>query len=728
MIMLWVHSRRRLIWRAIVAGLFGLWGASTTLAQTVTVQSGEHAGFTRLVLDIGATRDWRLDAQGDRVRLVLDPPVDGFDITRVFDMIPQTRLAALAVDDGLELTLACECVVVPERFRDRYLVLDIRAGQRPPAPVAADETPAQRPLAQQLPDMTRILLESRGSVAQPVLSEPLGAEPLAAASLTDVDLQAAARIMAEQLARASAAGLLDAAAGRPMSDADPLPATVVPPTASPPPPPEPDPASQAARPILIAPPVPSVPIRAETAFDMAVPRVVAAVPSDVVGRCVGEAINIADWAMGATIQSGLGALRLALYDPRDQLQPEAVLALARHYLAFGFGAEAAFWLNQINNPPKTLLALSALVDEGPGPQFPPEPEFLGCSDSELLWRYLDGALISADLTLEEAGRLQRATVALPQALFDQIAPRVARALHADGFDNEARNLRDLLWRGGRIPSGALLWLDRDLGLSLTDDATAQTVLATALRDSAGDPVTAMAHAMAFDRDRGAPMNGERLDAAEALLREYGIGQITADLWQEIVLAQARRGDLDRLLGLLAERDIADATWNDTVTLLLADRLAAQDTATVFLVARLFGTRWQAEGSTAGRVQVAAIAYLREAGLGHAADDLRSGQRLLILPAPLTDAANSTQDDNADLRRAWQGGDWRRVAESASGAHRDIAARMLATAPDNATTSNPDALVRDLGRLADHVADSQALRAEIAALLATSAPVAAEPVP
>lgn len=723
MIARWVQGQHRLVWRVILAGLFGVWGAPAIVAQTVTVQSGEHAGFTRLVLDIGAARDWRLDAQDDRVRLVLDPPVDGFDITRVFELIPRTRLAALSVGEGLELSLACDCVVVPERFRDRYLVLDIRAAQRPPAP----DTPAESP-AQQLPDMTRILLDGRATRAQPAPPPPEADAALAAAPAPDVDLQEVARIMAEQLARASAAGLLEATAGRPMTDGDPLPASVVSPGAAPPSPPVPDPAPQAARPVIVAPPVPTVPVRAETALDMVAPRVVAAVPADVVGRCVGEAINIVDWAMGATFQTGLGALRLALFDARDQLQPEAAIALARHYLAFGFGAEAAFWLNQISDPPKTLLALSALVDEVPGAQFPPEPEFLGCSDAELLWRYLDGALIHADLTLEEAGRLQRATVALPQALFDQIAPRMARALRADGFDDEARNLRDLLWRGGRFPSGALLWLDRDLGLELTDGTTARTVLATALRDSAGEPVMAMAHAMAFDRDTGAPVNGERLDAAEALLREYGIGRMTGDLWQEIVLAQARRGDLDRLLGLLAERDIADATWNDTVTLLLADRLAAQDTATIFLVARLFGTRWQAVGSTAGRVQVAAIAHLREAGLGRAADDLRSGQRLLILPAPRADAANAAQDDSADLRRAWQGGDWRRVAESASGVHRDIAARMLATAPDDGTTSDPDALARDLGRLADHVADSRALRAEIAALLATSAPPEAEPLP
>ena len=727
MIALWGHCGRRLIWRVILAGLFGLWGTAMAVAQTVTVQSGEHARFTRLVMDIGAARDWRLDAQGDRVRLVLDPPVDGFDISRVFDMIPQTRLAALAVDEGLELSLACDCVVVAERFRDRYLVLDIRAGQRPPPPDAPADTTAQRPPVPQLPDMTRILLEGRAASAPPASPPPEGGAPLAVAPAPDVDLHEVARIMAEQLARASAAGLLDAAAGRPMSDADPVPASVVPPAAPPPPPSEPDPAPQPARSTAVAPPVPAVPVRAETAFDMALPRVVAALPPDGVGRCVGEAINLVDWAMGGSIQSGLGALRLALYDARDQLQPEAAIALARHYLAFGFGAEAAFWLNQISDPPKTLLALAALVDEVPGAQFPPEPEFLGCSDTELLWRYLDGALITADLTLEEAGRLQRATVALPQALFDQIAPRVARALHADGFANEARNLRDLLWRGGRFPSGALLWLDRDLGLALTDGTTARTVLHTALRDAAGDPVMAMAHAMAFDRETGAPVDAARLDAAEALLREYGIGQITADLWQEIVLAQARRGDLDRLLGLLAEGAVAEATWNDTVTLLLADRLAAQDTAAVFLVARIFGTRWQAEGSTAGRVQVAAIAHLREAGLGRAADDLRSGQRLLILPAPAPPAA-AAQDDSTDLRQAWQGGDWRVVAERAAGVHRDIAARMLATAPNADIPSNPDALVRDLDSLAAHVADSRALRAEIAALLATSAPTVAEPLP
>ena len=129
------------------------------LAQTVRVQSGEHAEFTRLVLDIGAGRSWQLDPLGDTVRLRLDPPVDGFDISRVFDLIPRTRLAGLAVRDGLELTLACPCDIDASRYERRYLVLDIR-----PATDAALRD-ARRDAAARLPDMSRLLLGQTPALA-----------------------------------------------------------------------------------------------------------------------------------------------------------------------------------------------------------------------------------------------------------------------------------------------------------------------------------------------------------------------------------------------------------------------------------------------------------------------------------------------------------------------------------------------------------------------------------
>lgn len=693
--------------RILALGLTGaLFPGAAAWAQTVTVQSGEHTGFTRLVLDIGAERDWTLTGSGATRSLILDPPVDGFAIGRVFDLIPRTRLASLAADAELTLTLGCDCEISADRYEGRYLILDIAEGppreleEPQPAQLAAVERNAA---AESLPDLTALLVEN-----DPLLI-PI-AEPAAPpAPPPPVDMAEAARIMSEQLARAAASGLLEAAPGRPLSDADPGAAHV---TADAPPsaaeaPPGPENA-----------PAPGVPIRAATALDLLQAPRRDPMPAGEDLSCAGAALSIRDWSSGVGVDHGLGALRLALHDDRDRLQRDAALALARHYLSYGFGAEAAHVLAQVGDAPGELAVIAALVDGVEGPRFPAEPDPVTCSDEELLWRYLDGALGAQPPTDGTVGRLQRATAALPQTLRDQIAPRVARQLHADGFPQAARNLRDMVQRGGRLGPAQLLALDLALGLVSPGDPGTGQAVDLALRNDAADPVGAMTQALAFARDIGAPPDPMRLDAAEALLRENGINGDTAPLWHEVILARAATGGLDPVLHLLAQAGgLAQDRRDATLTALVADRVAAQDTAALFVLARLHGADWQATGSEAGRARVAAIALLREAGLSDAAEVLRAGQRPMILPA----RPAAAPDPGANLRSAWVLGDWPEVSAQASGAHLDIALRM-----DQRDDTVPlsDA-APDLPALAARVADSRALRDDIARLLANPSPDARE---
>lgn len=705
-----------MVWRRVLCAVAVTAFPLIGWAQTIAVQSGEHDGFTRLVLDIGAERDWRLERLADRqgstpvVRLVLDPPVQGFDISRTFDLIPRSRLTDLVVRDGLELGLGCPCEIAAERFRDRYLVLDIRPGVLD-VPWATPRAPARIAAPGPLPDTARLLLEARmgrnpGAPGTPPTLAEAPAPPR-------IDLEQAGQIMAEQLARAAAAGLLVASTDRPMTDADPRDPTVP----SPPPAAEEDsfPDADADADELVLPLLP--PLRAGTVLDLTMPqRIAVTAPRDPLG-CMGTLLPLAEWSMGETLQDGLGPLRLNLFDERDQLIRDSVTQLARHYLAFGFGAEAEFWLSQIDAPPPVLLALARMLDDRPGPHFPPESDPASCSDDEVLWRYLDGSLPAEAIASQDAIRLQRAFSALPVLLFDHLAPRMLRMLHADGFANEARNLRDMLWRSGRLPQAVLLRVDRDLGLSQGDAVATRAALAEALGNSGGDPVSALVHAMAFDRETGMPVNTTHLEAGEALLRENGITPATTPLWQEVMLAHAATGDLEPVLALFGADGVAAADRDTALTALLAAALARQDTPAVFLLARLFGAEWQAEGSEAGRIRVAAIARLRDAGLTQAAEALRLGQRVLILPS---DPAPAPAPEDV-LRSAWHSGDWAGLDAMADGPHRAIALRMEGAVADEPQATDPERLVRDLPRLAQQLEDSRVLREEIGALLAAPSP-------
>ena len=710
----------------------GLWalvvwlaGGVAASAQTIDVMSGEHSDFTRLVLDIGEDRDWALAEADGMLRLSLSPQVDGFAIGQVFNVIPRTRLADMRATGTLDLSLACDCPVSANRYQGRYLIVDIGDPVDPPPgdgdptddAVAQAEAARRLAAAETLPDLTTLLTDPSDTApaSRPDTPSPDSGLPDAAS----VSLEQASQIMAEQLARAAASGLLQPQLDRPV----PYAARVNPGRS-----PAPRPQEQQVSMAVGASPEPDenddatphpeppsgIPIRAETAVDAALHHAIGAGRQETRLVCTGREMAMVDWSAGAGVDQGLGLLRQGLYDERDQLQPDGVLALARHYLYFGFGAEAAFWLTRLEQPPEDLLVVAALVDGVPGPHFPPVTDPVICSDEEFLWRYLDGALADT-LTEDQGNRLQRATAALPRVLRDQVAPRTARQLHRDGHAHAARNLRDMLVRGGRLPAAARLQLDLDLGIPQDGGAVAtRLALAQAIRDDGADPVAAMSYAMAFDRDTGSAITQTRLIAAEALLRENGMGPSTVALWHEVVLAQASRGQIDRVLELLAAPGMPQDAVGDTLTALFADRLSADDTAALFILARVHGPAWLAEGSVAGRARVGSIAHLRDAGLSEAADMLRGTQRMLILPArPAVEPAAG-----ADLEAAWQTADWPALEAQADGPHGQLAARMRLHS-DAATT--PVAPRGDLGDLAARVEDSRTLRAEISALLSSPSP-------
>ena len=86
--------------------------ASQAGAEVIQVQSGDHPGFTRLVLAIPDGRDWQLGRQGDDYVIDTGGPTDSFDLTQAFNLIGRNRLAALlaqAAPGRLHLDLACLC-------------------------------------------------------------------------------------------------------------------------------------------------------------------------------------------------------------------------------------------------------------------------------------------------------------------------------------------------------------------------------------------------------------------------------------------------------------------------------------------------------------------------------------------------------------------------------------------------------------------------------------------
>ena len=124
--------------------------AKVAYAEPVAIRTGEHTTFTRVVLFIPDSADWRVDPS-DAGYVVRLPVFDGYDLSGFFDLIPKTRIAAVSqrLETGeLELTLSCVCNATSYLLREGVLVIDVSNGL--PANVASTALDLRVPATESL--------------------------------------------------------------------------------------------------------------------------------------------------------------------------------------------------------------------------------------------------------------------------------------------------------------------------------------------------------------------------------------------------------------------------------------------------------------------------------------------------------------------------------------------------------------------------------------------------
>ena len=549
---------------------------SLATAQTVPVRSGEHDGFTRLVVPIGADRNWQItrDDAGVSIRFFPDPPE--LDVSRVFDLIGRTRLSAIRSEDGLYLSLACPCTVSVERFQGNLAVIDIDD-----TPYTPDEpTPPPEPVTEIPPEPAVNLPLFAGARTAPALPQPaLPSQVPLFSTVQDydrpgIDVTGAANALAEQLARATAAGLLDVAPGMSFEAGDPIPAM-------------PDIAAETStitqqlpdggHPPTREPP----PLEMANAYDLrANSRPGRLQPQPASSCIIPPARPASQWSNGMSFANGVGALRVGLYDDRGQLVPERAQMLAEFYLYYGFGAEAAFWLDQMDRPPAFFSGLATYVEYGTLGWLGDFDERAGCDPAMTFWLFLTGP----GQDRPDAGTSARILAdffTLPATLRDLFGPTLARNFVALGDDTAALEVRANLNRGARLGNETLTLLDLDLAEAAPDNA--------AFRDNAPAPpayvssvntVAAMTHRLRAQIEAEGRVRPADLLAAEALIFETNPPPDLNGLVHVTALAHALDGNLDPIMQRLNSAMGSDASaavpiFTDVIDILMDQGQTAQ---------------------------------------------------------------------------------------------------------------------------------------------------------
>lgn len=417
--------------------LFLLWGQMAG-AQTIQVTSGDHEGFSRLVLVMPNSVAWHMNRNATGYVLHMAGKDIRFDLTDAYRRITRARLATIHADpaDGsLQLGIGCDCHAIPFELRRGVLVIDIRDGPAPPGssfeltetgmalpafPLRPVTRPAPRPQSAGAPAPLKLDPEWRdaASTAASLTTTPdLNPLPI---SPQDPAITEMRNALLWQLSKGAAEGVVDFA----------------------------EPPRQPTAPPHMPQPLTQLRIGEQAGFDPAAADREADRMTGTGEACIpDDRLRISDWGNDHPVAMEIGTIRSGLVGEFDRPAPDVVTAASRYYLYLGFGLEARQLLQglDIAAPDRALWEAMAHILDG---EDVPGQVLAGmevCDTAAALWAALAAPEIAAGPEVNTAA-IQRSFSALPLHLRRHLGPGLAERFLARQDRETARAIKDAILR------------------------------------------------------------------------------------------------------------------------------------------------------------------------------------------------------------------------------------------------------------------------------------------
>ena len=512
--------------------------AGQLAAAPVLVKTGEHEGFTRLVMEFPAPVDWQMgrSADGYELRVVGQPA--NYDLSEAFKLIGKSRLAAIWVDAqtaGLRIGIACGCHAIPFEFRPGIVVIDLRDG--PPQNGSSFEA-ALHPVSANKNVVAdggydwqkQVLAELRGDVA-PNAPSGIFARPAS----SDPALQSLRESLLHQLSRGASQGIVDIGPALPA-------------------PPPPSQAFAAVRVELGELPGVSVTDGLSDHADLAAD-----------GRiCISaDQLDFSNWGDTRPVHQQMAEAMAGLIGEFDRPDAENLRKAIRFHLFIGFGTEARQLMRAfpITGSDATLWAsLARLVDGEPDPS----SAFTGqaaCNTPAALWALLADPDPQAAVTIN-ADAAYLAFSALPIALRRHLGPALADKFLAVGDRASATKVRDAILRAPGAAGPQVTLLQADLDMTNANPAAAESRLNTLVSDSGPETPAALVGLVAARIAQDLPVAPELVTALEAVLRERSGTMDEPETRHALLLARAASGDFDAAFASLPDsQDAEPQLWH-----------------------------------------------------------------------------------------------------------------------------------------------------------------------
>ncbi len=424
-------------------------------ARDIAVRSGEHDGFTRLVVYLDQQDSFDISNTDDGYLLALSSGVTDFDLSRAFDLIDRTRIQDLSTTDGIELSIqrGCDCHLKEFRLSTGELVIDIIDGPDPdsrpkPEPISVSNASAI-PVEQQRaslplfnpPEETSELTDAREEPSEDALAKVSDS----ANETPKVDRQA----LLTQLSRAASQGLIEANITPPD-----IPQITAPP----------DTEEEKLTPTPHH--TPEQHVRMQTAVEQARAGQSGANHStDTSNTCLpDEQFDIARWGTYTTHTNAPVFETSSYLGEFDRPNAALLVSHIRQQIYMTFGLEALQLLENYGDnlgDGAILRMMAEVVEYGEAKSHADFASQLLCNTRGALWAALAQPSLQERLNINAA---LRSFSELPPHLRTHLAPILARKLLNSGRVDAAIEVRNIAARSGHPKSGEAAILDARINL------------------------------------------------------------------------------------------------------------------------------------------------------------------------------------------------------------------------------------------------------------------------
>lgn len=599
--------------------LFALFFPISAGANTTIVRSGEHADFSRLVIQFPDHPNWSFGRTDDGYEFRFDAQQTVLDVSKVFELIPKTRIQDVVVPGPgkLKLFVGCECHSDVFELRNGRIVVDIKDGP------GASGSPFENRLKEdaetnlnqtRLTEKEIVAVEAKqqffsnetNAVVLPpvasvnfVLGEELESDLLHDTNMNEGDLETdttkpvETSVRSEQpnakpikvnigtyfqfqaqpkkvdLARTTLLKSLQRAAAQ---------GVVRIPQAQ-----QGDGPNQKSK-TLTTDNVAQNSSKPESAKDVnGHIRIETVVDRDDRNRAKEQRVDeescrdtflasIGSWGDPGTLQTPYDDLRSQLVGEFDELDKGAVEALVKRQIYLGFGAEALALIAEFPGKipdVETLHEMAVLVDGGPLGKGSVLGSKIVCNGASVMWGLLAQERITDELHVDTKSVLQTFS-ALPVHLRKNFGPGLAnRFLDIDDLET-ATAIKNLANRASRSPVPELGLLDARIS-----DKTGETELSlsklNAVYDANGpDSAIALAELIETQVQNGFPVDEQNARSADALAVEYRGTPLGIRLKIASIRGLVQTDPIEVILGLIDSAGASDGLTDDQVATLTSE--------------------------------------------------------------------------------------------------------------------------------------------------------------